>query len=53
MKPENLLLASDGYLTLVDFGAACKYGPGHEARTVTFCGTADYLAPEVRAPPPA
>ncbi|GAQ90150.1 Serine Threonine protein kinase, partial [Klebsormidium nitens] len=47
VKPENLLLAADGYLTLVDFGAACKYGPGHEARTVTFCGTADYLAPEV------
>eukprot|EP00762_Andalucia_godoyi_P001875 ANDGO_05995.mRNA.1 cAMP-dependent protein kinase type 3 len=44
IKPENLLLDGTGHLKLVDFGIAKKIeGPGLH----TFCGTAEYLAPEV------
>ena len=37
------MLASDGYLKMIDFGFA-KHVP---KRTFTTCGTPDYLAPEV------
>jgi protein kinase A len=43
LKPENLLLASDGHLKITDFGFA-KYVPDV---TWTLCGTPDYLAPEI------
>ena len=45
LKPENLLLDTNGYLKVADFGFAKKLMPGH--RTFTLCGTPDYLAPEV------
>lgn len=45
VKPENLVLGTDGYLRLVDFGSAKEMHPS--ARTFTFCGTPDYVAPEV------
>lgn len=43
LKPENLLLASDGYLRLCDFGFA-KFVV---SRTYTLCGTPEYIAPEI------
>lgn len=43
LKPENLILDSDGYLKVVDFGLAKKVVD----RTWTLCGTPDYLAPEI------
>lgn len=44
MKPENILISSDGYLKLTDFGFAKYLESG---RTYTLCGTPEYLAPEI------
>lgn len=44
LKPENLLIANDGYLKLTDFGFAKVL---NEGRTFTICGTPEYIAPEV------
>jgi len=45
LKLENLLFGADGYLMLVDFGFAKEITD----KTWTFCGTPDYLAPEILA----
>ncbi|XP_074648195.1 cGMP-dependent protein kinase 1-like isoform X2 [Tubulanus polymorphus] len=45
LKPENLMLNNEGYVKLVDFGFAKRIGSGH--KTWTFCGTPEYVAPEI------
>ena len=43
LKPENLLVASDGHMKITDFGFAKQIND----KTFTLCGTPEYLAPEI------
>ncbi|CAI2735948.1 unnamed protein product [Schistosoma spindalis] len=48
LKPENVLLNEDGHVRLTDFGLS-KESIFESAgdRTYSFCGTVEYMAPEV------
>ena len=43
LKPENLLITGDNILKLCDFGSGSCY----EIQRNTFCGTYEYMAPEM------
>eukprot|EP00826_Nyctotherus_ovalis_P043249 TRINITY_DN4533_c0_g1_i4.p1 TRINITY_DN4533_c0_g1~~TRINITY_DN4533_c0_g1_i4.p1 ORF type:complete len:532 (-),score=128.88 TRINITY_DN4533_c0_g1_i4:99-1694(-) len=44
IKPENMLIAETGQLKLCDFGCCARF---NDKAKVTFCGTIEYMAPEV------
>jgi len=45
LKPENVLLDADGHVQVADMGLAKVLRNGE--RTLTFCGTESYIAPEI------
>lgn len=54
LKPENVLLGADGHIKLTDFGLSRYYSlrgelkrPISELRSYSYCGTEQYMAPEM------
>ena len=45
LKPENILVGKNGFIKMADFGFVKKLKPWE--RTYTFCGTPEYMAPEI------
>jgi len=46
LKPDNVMIDSEGHVKLIDFGFAKKLA-SNSTRTYTNCGTIGYAAPEV------
>jgi len=46
LKPENVLMDAEGHIKIADFGLS-KQGVSYGTKAYTFCGTPEYLAPEI------
>jgi len=47
LKPENILLSAKGNIIMTDFGLSKQGLQAANDKTATFCGTPEYLAPEI------
>lgn len=47
VKPENILIDKDGHIRMTDFGLSKGGLDMTDGRTESFCGTTEYLAPEI------
>lgn len=47
LKPENILIGEDGHIKLTDFGLSKEGLDEKNPKAYTFCGTTEYLAPEI------
>lgn len=47
IKPENILIDMNGYIKLADFGLSKYLGDSSEDNTKTFCGTPEFIPPEI------